>query len=95
MSEDDPPVLEADAGHDNNPSPKQASVFAFGSEDEEESTAHTLEGVQHGVLDDGAEANVHAIALVLEFVGEVDHVNNCGDDRDDNVDDADGKHCGF
>lgn len=95
MSEDDPPVLEADTGYDNNPSPKQASVFAFRSEDEKESTAYTLEGIQDGVLDDGTEAHVHAIAFVLEFVGEVHHINNCGDDCDDYVDDADGKHCGF
>ena len=94
VREDDPPVLEADTGHDDDPGPEQAAVFTLGSEDEKKSTAHTLEGVHDGVLDDGTEAHVHAgIAFVFEFVGEVDDIDDGGEDGDDDLDDADGEHC--
>ena len=63
--EEDVEVLDAAAESDENPEDKKAPVSHSRSDEQENRTEDAEEGVEDTVLDDGADADVFALAVLL------------------------------
>merc|ERR1719189_2894642 len=63
--DEDVEVLDAAAQSDENPEDEKAPVSHSRSDEQENGTENTEEGVEDTVLDDGADADVYALAVLL------------------------------
>merc|ERR1719150_1295744 len=63
--EEDVEVLDAAAESDENPEDEKAPVSHSSSNEQEEGAEDSEEGVEDTVLDDGADADVFALAVLL------------------------------
>jgi len=98
MGDHNPHVFEAGKHRDKHPSNKEALVSSVASNDEKESAEDPKEGVKDGVLDEGADADVFAFTFIpirIEILGILDHVENGGDDGNEELNDADDDDTGL
>jgi len=88
--EEDVEVLDAAAESDENPEDEKAPVSHSRSDEQENGAEDAEEGVEDTVLDDGADADVFALAVLLVHeLWVLDHVGDGHDDGDDELDEAD------
>merc|ERR1712223_1452700 len=88
--EEDVKVLDAAAQSDENPKDEKAPVSHSRSDEQENGAENAEEGVEDTVLDDGADADVFALAIhLVHELRVLDHVGDGHDDGDDELDEAD------
>ena len=98
MGDHNPHVLQAGENRDNHPSHKEALVPSISPNNKEESAEDPKEGVENGVLDERADADVFAFTFIpiwIEVLGVLDNIEDGGDDGDEELNDADDDDTGL
>ena len=91
VGDHNPHILQAGEHRDNHPGDEEAIVPSVASDNQKQSTEDPKEGVKDGVLDERADADVFAFALIpiwIEILGVLDNVEDSCDDGDEELDDA-------